>query len=780
MNKKLISDTTDSMSEFVTGDGEMATLTRRFDWTSSSIGPAASWPQSLRTTLSIILNSRFPMFLFWGPNLICFYNDAYRPSLGKDGKHPHILGMKAEDAWPEIWSIIKPLIDQVLATGEATWSEDQLIPIYRNAKIEDVYWTFSYSPVINESGKPGGVFVTCFETTEKVINIKKLKESNEELNFAIEAPELATWDYHPQTKKFTGNDRWRNWIGVEHTGEIELSDVLHFVIEKDRDRVTDSISQALHDKSGGFYDEEYTLVNPITKEERMVHSKGRAWFNEEKIPIRLNGIIQDVTKIKKTQLQLEKYARYLQVATDSANVGTWSLDIESGALTWSNLHKKMWGYEKNQKDLTYEDWHKIILPEDKEMAFEKVEEARLKRVLYEVQYRIRKADDNTIHWMRSLGKFFYNDKGEAETLTGISIDISKQKEDEDELRRSQETLLEREELFRTMAETLPQMIWIINGLGVVEYASRSWEKYSGIANINEAWNAMMHPEEKDAVMKAWKRDMDAGNPFRYQMRLKNKFGEYRWHFSAAETIKDEKGKVIKWIGSLTDIHEQKMKEQQKDEFISIASHEMKTPLTTAKGYLELLQLSLPTSKPEYLYVSKANQAIARLQDFINDLLDAGKIQNGKLNYNITRFNFNDLLEESVETVQHNTSTHIIRKADTVLSEINGDKNRLQQVIVNLLLNAIKYSPNANEIIVRILRDENYLTVSVQDFGVGMAKEHLDKIFDRYYRVEEHAFRFQGLGIGLYISKDIVERHRGKMWAESEEEKGSIFYFTLPL
>ena len=131
---------------FLKGGGEMGALTRSHNWEQSPLGTPDTWPQSLRTTLSIILNSRFPMFLFWGEQHICFYNDAYRPSLGNDGSTPCVR-KPGVDVWPEIWPVIKPLIDQVFAGGEASWSEDQLIPIYRNGTLEDVYWTFSYSPV---------------------------------------------------------------------------------------------------------------------------------------------------------------------------------------------------------------------------------------------------------------------------------------------------------------------------------------------------------------------------------------------------------------------------------------------------------------------------------------------------------------------------------------------------------------------------------------------------------------------------------------------------------
>ncbi len=179
---------TDKNIRFLEGGGEMGELTRKKDWSKTAVGNPESWPQSLRTTLSIILHSKFPMFLWWGPELTCFYNDAYRPSLGNNGKHPSILGEKAEEAWTEIWHIIKPLIDQVL-TGGSTWSEDQLIPIFRNGKIEDVYWTFSYSPVTDESGDIAGVLVTCTETTEKINTFKRLEESNKKyFNNIMQAP----------------------------------------------------------------------------------------------------------------------------------------------------------------------------------------------------------------------------------------------------------------------------------------------------------------------------------------------------------------------------------------------------------------------------------------------------------------------------------------------------------------------------------------------------------------------------------------------------------------
>jgi len=177
-------DQSQSYHHYLSGGGEMGQLTRSFDWSKTTIGTPDTWSQGLLSTVGIILNSRFPMFLWWGPELIQFYNDAYRPSLGREGKHPKALGQKGEDCWQEIWPVIKPLIDQVLNGGESTWSEDQLIPIYRNGVIEDVYWTFSYSKVIDESEKPAGVLVICNETTGKVQAYNAVQEAKQELEIA--------------------------------------------------------------------------------------------------------------------------------------------------------------------------------------------------------------------------------------------------------------------------------------------------------------------------------------------------------------------------------------------------------------------------------------------------------------------------------------------------------------------------------------------------------------------------------------------------------------------
>jgi signal transduction histidine kinase len=169
------------------GAGEMRARCRTFDWASTALGPSREWSLSLRTTVGILLASRNPMFLWWGPELIQIYNDAYRPSFGVEGRHPRALGMRGRECWTDIWDVIGPQIAQVLTTGEATWHEDQYLPIERNGRLEDVWWTYSYGPVRDDDGRIRGCLVVCQETTQRVLIEQEREQLLEDRRRAEEA-----------------------------------------------------------------------------------------------------------------------------------------------------------------------------------------------------------------------------------------------------------------------------------------------------------------------------------------------------------------------------------------------------------------------------------------------------------------------------------------------------------------------------------------------------------------------------------------------------------------
>ena len=352
-----------SYHQYLEGGGEMGRLTRAFDWSTTVIGSPDQWSLNLLNTISLMFNSKYPMFIWWGPELIQFYNDAYRPLMGTEGKHPKALGQTGAECWPEIWPVIKPLIDEVFK-GEAIWNEDQLIPIYRDGKLDDVYWTFGYNGIKDETGKIAGVLVICNETTEKIKTKQKINNivdelliARNELEFTIEAAELATWDYNPLTNKITGNTRFKKWFGLplNSNDAFDLDTVNQVIVEEDKDRVKEAICKALQKGANGNYSMINTIIDPENHTRRVLKIRGKAICNGKLS--RFMGTMQDVTEeyqvfaklddgllsadlnlTERKQVGLEKFKNFtiLHQSEKIAKMGSWEYDLFIRKLTWSD------------------------------------------------------------------------------------------------------------------------------------------------------------------------------------------------------------------------------------------------------------------------------------------------------------------------------------------------------------------------------------------------------------------------------------------------------------
>ena len=346
-------------------------------------------------------------------------------------------------------------------------------------------------------------------------------------------------------------------------------------------------------------------------------------------------------------------------------------------------------------------------------------------------------------------------------------------------------LKESEEQFRQTADLLPDKVFKADAKGNFFYLNKAWGKTTGLTQDklrNVGWLKTVHSDDLEKVKKHLNQTLETGNDFELQFRIKDKTGNYRWHLCRAMALKDDNGKIKMWIGAITDIQEQKRKEEEKSEFISIASHELKTPLTASKLYINLLEegLSREEDSSFLLFAQKAGKSIERLELLIKELLDVQKIQHGKLDLNITTFDFNEMLDGAIEEAHLSAPNFSILKTGHISLPFKGDRDRLQQVVSNLLTNAVKYSPGSDKVFVTATDEQGMIKVTVEDHGIGIRKDNLNKIFDLYYREEERSNPFQGFGIGLSISSEIVKRHNGEIWVESEPGKGSTFYFTIPI
>lgn len=220
--------------------------------------------------------------------------------------------------------------------------------------------------------------------------------------------------------------------------------------------------------------------------------------------------------------------------------------------------------------------------------------------------------------------------------------------------------------------------------------------------------------------------------------------------------------------------------EKKDEFIGLASHELKTPLTSISGYLQIMDRVI-TDNQARSFLAKTRQQVGKLTALIGDLLDVSKIEAGKLQLAAELFDIRQLTADTIEVIRLNNPAHEINlNAAPHEMMVTGDPHRVEQVIINLLTNAIRYAPKVKRIEVTVTQNSHNVQVAVKDFGIGIAPEQLSHIFSRFYRVDNLTPSISGLGIGLYLSHEIITRHNGRIWAESETGRGSTFYFSLPL
>lgn len=315
----------------------------------------------------------------------------------------------------------------------------------------------------------------------------------------------------------------------------------------------------------------------------------------------------------------------------------------------------------------------------------------------------------------------------------------------------------------------------------------------------EKFISLLYPADRDKVQQAIESAYKTGRFEEFFHRIVTPSGKIKTLHARGEVITDEQGNVIKMIGTGQDVTSQLQLVEQlkklaesdrlKSDFIKMASHELKTPITSIKGYLQLLltvmkendknQLSPLLLKSSMVSIEKQVDKLTRL---LGELLDLSRIESGQLTLNVEEFNLNELVIDVIQDVLYTQPKQVINLYHDHYATVRADKDRIGQVIINLLNNAIKYSPNADKIDVTIGQPKkNYIAVSVKDHGIGIDKKNQQKIFERFYRAEgESEQTYPGFGIGLFIATEIIQRHQGSISLSSEKGQGSIFTFTLPL
>jgi PAS domain S-box-containing protein len=389
------------------------------------------------------------------------------------------------------------------------------------------------------------------------------------------------------------------------------------------------------------------------------------------------------------------------------------------------------------------------------------------------------------------------------TRDGKTIGAVVEARDVTEQRKNEAAVREAAERFRFLAESVPQKIFTATPEGEVDYVNRQWLEYTGLTleQMSQwSWTALVHPEDVEENLRRWREAVASGQPFQLEHRFRRHDGIYHWHLSRAHPMRDPEGRTVMWVGSNTDIEDQKQTQRTlerlyqeadaanraKDEFLATVSHELRTPMTAILGWSHLLAVGGVDGETAVEAVETIERAAKSQARLIDDLLDVSRIATGKLHLKFESIYVAPCARSAVQAIAPAADAKDIT-IETAVDDnpgprVRADSNRLQQIFWNILSNAVKFTPSGGKIQVKLFTEEGEAVFEVSDTGKGIGPEFLPHVFDRF-RQEEHTStrHYAGLGLGLSIVKQLVEMHGGTVAAHSEGEgRGATFRVSLPI
>ncbi len=648
---------------FLAGTGEMAGLIRAFDWTSTPLGGFDTWRPSLKAMVRMLLTTQHPVFIFWGAEHICLYNDAYSASLGPE-KHPTILGSRGRDAWPEIWSIIGPQIDMVLRGKGSTWNENQLVPIFRHGALQDVYWTYSYGPIDDEQAPTGvgGVLVLCTETTQQVLSQHQVTLERERFSELFEqaptfmavlrGPDHVFELANPSYKRLVGHRPVLGFTVAEALPEAVAQGYLALLDQVFRDGKAVSVKGAKYAaqlEEGGPVENRYLdfVYQPITN------------TNGQVTGIFVEGV--DVTDLRVTEQALSLSEERFRMAVESSSLGTFDANLSLNQLVLSERAQDLMGLHGTA--LTLQEGFDRVHPDDIDALHRAIEQARLTDGRYRMRHRVI-SPGGQVRWLSVSGSLKWDaplEAGGVERLVGVMWDITEQQQ-----------LLE-------------------------------------------------------ALQSA---------------------------------------------------------DRRKDEFLAVLAHELRNPLAPIRTAAHLLSKA-DLAHDRIVWCGEVIQRQARTMALLlDDLLDVARITSGKLQLKKALVSIGAVVDAALETARPliDAKRHAL---DVYMADgsvvFEADPLRIAQVLTNLLTNAAKYTAPGGRIQLNIDASATSIRFEVVDTGLGFAPEMLSSIFEMFQQVKGTLDSAEGgLGIGLALSRGLIELHGGQIEAFSAGlGQGATFRIVLP-
>ena len=813
------------------GPGEMRALCRELDWAATPLGAVERWSQSLRTTVTTVLGSRNPMVLFWGPELIQFYNDAFRPSLGEEGRHPRALGMRGREFWIETWDTVGPQIAQVMSGGQATWHENQHLSMERNGRLEDVWWTYGYSPVLDDDGSVGGTLVVCQETTQRVLaereherllaSAARVERALRETAARYRAIYDGTYEYigllAPDGKLLEAN---RASLGFAGSTREELIG-LHFWDTPWFARTpgaAESMRRAVERAAAGEFVRYQAQLRRPSGELSTFDISLHPVRDERDRVVFIVPEGRDITERERAEeARRETEARY-RILFESIDEGFCVVDVlfddQDRPVDYRFLEANPAFLQQSGLENAMGRRMRELAPTHEEHWFE-----RYGRVALTGEPVRFEAPARALHRWYSVYAFRIG-RPEERKVAILFNDITAAKVAE----RERETLLRKLELEKArLAEAFqrsPSFIVVFRGQELhYEFVNEAYFQLVGHRDILGKPLLEALPEiGTQGFKEILDRVLETGEPWvgrETPVLLQRTPGaplETRYLDMVLQALAEVDGTRSGVVAHGSDVTEQVLARREverllleseraraeaesaraeaetanraKGEFLAVMSHELRTPLNAIAGYAELIALGIrgPVTVEQQEDLHRIQTSQRHLQGLINEVLNYAKLETGRVSYDLTAVRVGAALQgaEALVAPQAQAKGLSLAPVDCPPTLVAlADAEKLQQILVNLLSNAVKFTESGGHIRMSGEVDGDQVRIRIHDTGIGIPADKLEAIFDPFVQVRANLTRpHEGTGLGLAISRDLARGMGGDLAVESAPGAGSTFTLTL--
>jgi PAS domain S-box-containing protein len=805
-------------------DSELRGLIAAHDWAATPLGPIETWPTPLTDTLSMMLSAPLAMVLFWGPELVALYNDAYAFAIGD--RHPDALGGGCQDKWAHIWDDVGPVINRVRETGVGELMGDRLFPLWRKGITRMAQLDIAYNPVRATDGGPGGVLCIVYEMTERARAIDAANAERERLAQMFEqAPDFMCLLREPGHIYEFANRAYQDLVGHRAVIGESVASALPEVVAQGFVALLDQVAATRQAYSGRSV--------PITLNSRPGEDD-RRFLDLIFQPIigpdgAVTGVFvegSDVTERTRAEAQLELSESTLGLAAEMAEIGTWDLDLIADRVEWSDRTRAMFGISPGLP-VTLNDFYAGLHPEDLKATTDAFRAALDpdRRAQYDVEYRTVGKEDGEIRWVAAKGRGVF-EGGRCVRAIGTTLDITRRKAAQEEMRES-------EARFRTLADSAPALIWMCDEEGALVFANRWHEETFGRPTaelMGEGWQSIIHPQDQDGFIADFDQAFKSRAPFSRDVRVIDRRGVTRWLHSEARP-REVEGRFVGYVGcdvDITEVHlasemlergidertnelaatnrqlstqieerervEATLRQMQRLEAIgqltSGVAHDFNNLLTVVLGNVDLVARAAAEAKMDEKtrkrlgYMRTAAERGATLTAQLLAFSRRQRLEARPVDLNDTVIGMRDLLQSSM-----GGSVRLEARLRPDLWPALVDPTQIELIILNLAINARDAMEVGGSLTVstdNITLGEpdraeepppgDYVLIAVTDTGSGMTPEVRDRAFEPFFTTKPIG---KGSGLGLPQVYGFATQSGGGVAIETKLGEGTSVRVYLP-